>query len=716
MRSRFFGVLLFAAALLLPVALTAQVTWQVGDVFVGVGNQYQIWRNTGSGYTMIDSIPFSSGQAGGCGFDSQFNFYGTNGISTSPISGQIVEFNNAAHSVGGATVAFSYPTSTAYPESIVFDASGDFYVGSPNSSVLRYTPNFPASPDIGPGAVAISYTAQTPIGTTSAADQVDLGTDQANLFLTSSTASSKPAVQANTVTRVDLSNSSNVSTAANISGSTLWSVRLIPTADIKPGTPPTPIRGMLVAADNSVLQLSGAGSVVKTFQATKSLKFKSVRFLAMDPDGVSFWAGDYGNGNVLKFNLSSGAVTASFSTGSTNALGGVCVKGGQQLNVVPLQYSPTVLSQTAPFGDPKIDPSTLQPGIDTSQTPPQFASTDYHTWTGVFTSITSPFTMVISTTGQGAVPSSVQAGMPLLDRFDEYFPCQAEPGNCSFTGPTLVPIPYTDQAASQNGIPTVSGTGTIAAVQPHRAVYRVENPPPSTSYSDVNIIIRFRQPPICQPTTGTVVSPFPTPPTTTNSAICYEPPQCGSNANGPLYVNNPRFLRDPSLPPPSDASANHQFAFDSTADYLLDTGIRSSGGSTNDHVVADRCPSIGSGATCDFATATINSPLPKSSINIGSNLPVKVTVTDCNGNAVTNAITSPNNMTVSVTGPNGQIELATAQSYPVFTQNGGAGGTYAAVIQTDTWQPGTTTLCITSTSTQSGSGQFTPACTSFTAR
>jgi hypothetical protein len=235
-------------------------------------------------------------------------------------------------------------------------------------------------------------------------------------------------------------------------------------------------------------------------------------------------------------------------------------------------------------------------------------------------------------------------------------------------------------------------------------VYRVANPPAT---GNIVATIGYLQPPVC-PVNGTLISPVLT--GTSNAANCYIPAACPS-ATTNYYVNSPRFMLDPSEPPPPDAALNHQFAFDTSIGYYRDTRI-AGGGGRSDHTVADRCPSS-NGGNC-IATAVFEPPLPKSKAKIGSTIPVKVSVTDCDGNPVKGANMAPNAMTITVTGPQGQTEAATAQSFPFFTQKGGAGGTYSGNLVTCGFAPGLTTICVTSTnsgSTGTGAGQFVPVCT-----
>jgi hypothetical protein len=71
--------------------------------------------------------------------------------------------------------------------------------------------------------------------------------------------------------------------------------------------------------------LNSSGTVVQTYGLNAGAQWFS---LTLDPSGTSFWAGDLSSGEVEEFNLSSGAVLASFNTGdagSGDAAGGLAV-------------------------------------------------------------------------------------------------------------------------------------------------------------------------------------------------------------------------------------------------------------------------------------------------------------------------------------------------------------------------------------------------------
>jgi hypothetical protein len=90
MRQRFHVFPLLIALSFLPIQSVAQTTnWNVGDVFITSGSSYQVWRNG----VLVEGLSGGAGQAGGCAFDAQFNFYGTYGVSST--SGEVIEFSGA---------------------------------------------------------------------------------------------------------------------------------------------------------------------------------------------------------------------------------------------------------------------------------------------------------------------------------------------------------------------------------------------------------------------------------------------------------------------------------------------------------------------------------------------------------------------------------------------------------------------------------------------
>src|SRR5437868_10183996 len=147
-------------ALLLVLLVTSAWAseWQRGDVFVGIGNgQYQVWRQTGNiegspVYTMIETITDGSGTVSGrngsggngfttgCAFDSTSHLYTTNFSNTKVYKFGIPDPHTVVQTIDTNTAA-----TNGNSESLVFDGSGNFFVGNSDfhpsegkAGVLKY--------------------------------------------------------------------------------------------------------------------------------------------------------------------------------------------------------------------------------------------------------------------------------------------------------------------------------------------------------------------------------------------------------------------------------------------------------------------------------------------------------------------------------------------------------------------------------------------------
>jgi|GEM_PF-6423332 len=623
--------------------LKAQVSWNVGDVFVGVGHgNYLHYTNIGTdsspNYVLVETIGvsgFGSGdQTSGCAWDSQLNFY-----ATDTKSGLVAELNGNSHSV------FQTLSTGVGTTSVMFDASGNLYAGlggvagTTTPGLLKYTPTLP--PDSSTGNITYPSIATASFNTGINSDWIDLANNQKILYLTG---------EGFVVDKEDLS--AAAPTPMPFSTSALneaFAVRLLPPFD---GT-----GGLLLADSNQVVQLDRNGAIVPGSVLTFT-KSSNLRALTLDPNGTSAWVADFKNGNVFRFNISTGAVEFKIATPGGSSPNGLCVKGGPELNVVPLVYNVgTNVSATAGFGAP--------------------GTANFHTWGATIDTVNTKFVLALTAT----------EGID-LHRYDEYFCGQAVTGNsfsCTgappLTGPTLTPIPYADQ---------VNFAGT--AVAGKAVVYRAANPPPNTSFSgNIFIYVTYNVPP------------------------SYSPPAC-SVGSGTVSVSDPRLFRDPSSPPPVDAASNHSFAFDSTTFTKLgDSGTGGIIPKLNDFNVADRCPtSVGS-------SVTFLSPLPKTNVNLGSSISLAISVVDASGNPITDAVAFPNNITLSVTGQDGvpEREFGVPGNSPNFFKIT-PDNKYKANLDTSGFELGLTTLCVTSINenftngqvgTATGQGEFPPACT-----
>ena len=271
-------------------------TIQNGDVFASIttGGTGQVWWYRANGTLVAKLSTAQSGVTSGSAFDGAGNLFVTDFNGNS-----VTEFNNTGTRLG----TFGGPYNSS-PESIVFDAGGNAYVGQADGTheLLKFNhsgnllqTNSPAIEGRG-------------------VDWIDLASDQHTIFYTS---------EGKTVKRFDTSTNTQLTDfAIGLPGNDAFALRLLSTG------------GLLVADTTAVLRLDGSGNIVQTYTiAGTSLLFD----LNLDPDGTSFWTGDSLNGNLYKVNILTGAVEETIVTG---------VSGGQ-LNAVSIFGQ-----QTAPTPEP----------------------------------------------------------------------------------------------------------------------------------------------------------------------------------------------------------------------------------------------------------------------------------------------------------------------------------------------------------------------------
>jgi hypothetical protein len=258
---------------------TATANFPSGNILVSVGNGLvQMWNSTGT--TLLHTFDTTKGAnifTTGLAFDSAGNLYVTD-FNANDVS----KFNSDG-TVGGS-FGSGYG---ADPESIVFAASGNAYVGQADGSkqVLEFTSS---------GAPVTSF---TPAVQNRGTDWIDLAPDGCTLYYTS---------EGTSVKRFDVCTNTQLADFATGLPADAFAVKLLPGG------------GALVADTTSIERLDSSGSVVQTYGSNANANWFS---LALDPSGTSFWASDIVSGNVTKFALSDGTVLASFNTGGTLALG-----------------------------------------------------------------------------------------------------------------------------------------------------------------------------------------------------------------------------------------------------------------------------------------------------------------------------------------------------------------------------------------------------------
>lgn len=267
--------------------------FQDGHVFAGVGDGLvQHYDATGNLLGTLDTGKGSGVFTTGCAFDSAGNFYVTtfNGGGVTKFKGP----EDAHTNLGSFGSGYS-----GNPESIVFDAVGNVYVGSVDgdNDIRKF--------DAEGNPVAKFEVATEDRGS----DWIDLASDQRTIFYTS---------EGRRILRYDVSGAgTQLSDFGTLPGTVnLYALRLLPPGD---GT-----GGLLVADTIDVKRLDGEANVVQTYDVDGENSWFS---LNLDPDGKSFWAGNFDTGKFYKFDIAEGGdplLTVDTGVGATR-LFGICV-------------------------------------------------------------------------------------------------------------------------------------------------------------------------------------------------------------------------------------------------------------------------------------------------------------------------------------------------------------------------------------------------------
>jgi len=213
------------------------------------------------------------------------NFYVTD-FSASNVS----EFSNTGALIG--TFGSGY---NATPESILFDGSGNVFVGqaSGSANVLEFN---------GAGAPINNFAVATQ---DRGSDWIDLGADQHTLYYTS---------EGNTILTYDTSTHTQGANIGTMSGGAAYAIRLL--GD-----------GTALVADSATVDRVNltTGAVVQTYVIPGSAG--SLFALNLDPNGTDFWTGDFSTGDLWRVNIATGAVEQTIATGAAGNLFGVSVYG-----------------------------------------------------------------------------------------------------------------------------------------------------------------------------------------------------------------------------------------------------------------------------------------------------------------------------------------------------------------------------------------------------
>ena len=308
-----------------PAQATHATTYQVGDVFVATSNSTVQWRHAdGTLHSVLTTLPsaFTTGMA--------FEEFGDQELYVTGFDGnQVSKFNNMGVLQGGFGSGYN-----ALPESILFDADGNAYVGQAggNRDILKF--------DLAGTLLASFDVATENIGS----DWIDLDADQCTMYYTS---------EGSRVLRFDVCTNTQLSDfTSTLPGTQAFVLRLLV---------PAQGGGLLVADRQAIHRLDSGGNIVQTYDASGENCWFA---LNLDPDSTSFWSADFCTSNVYKFDIATGAVLLSFNTGTaTNTVFGLAVKGELTVSQRVLTLDPA--TDENPVGSSHTVTATLTDGAGT---------------------------------------------------------------------------------------------------------------------------------------------------------------------------------------------------------------------------------------------------------------------------------------------------------------------------------------------------------------
>jgi RHS repeat-associated protein len=248
-----------------------------GDVFVSIG-QGKI-HHYDNELNLIDILDSQHG-----GFITGMVFDASDRLLVTNINqANLTRFDTQGNVVSPNPFVKTDPNSRV--ESVVFDAAGNFYVGQAAGTrdILKFSADgtlldrFDVSFDL--------------VGT----DWIELAADQRTIYYAS---------EGRSIQRYDVATRTQLANFATLPGTdgtdNLFALRILGDG------------GVLVADRSNIKRLNSAGQITQTYDVPGENEWFA---LNLDPDGTSFWSANFRTGNFYKFDIVSGNVLKSKSTG-----------------------------------------------------------------------------------------------------------------------------------------------------------------------------------------------------------------------------------------------------------------------------------------------------------------------------------------------------------------------------------------------------------------
>lgn len=258
------GLVMWAPSVFAHVA----PTYVIGDVFAGVGaGKVEWYEPNGTLHATLNTTSLSLEETGMC-FDAAGNLRTTNWTA-----GSMSLFDNT----GALTAASWAGPFSVHPESCVVNGAGSIYVGEVDGLNRLQKFNAAGATIGGPWSPAIQNRG---------VDWIDLAADQCTILYTS---------EGNLVKAFDVCAGGGVGaqlpdfTPAPLPSSPCYALRIRPNGEV------------MVACSANLYRLNAAGAVVDTYTPIGIMSF--VFAMNLDPDGVTFWTGDFSTGDIWRINM-----------------------------------------------------------------------------------------------------------------------------------------------------------------------------------------------------------------------------------------------------------------------------------------------------------------------------------------------------------------------------------------------------------------------------
>ncbi|PYQ11174.1 MAG: hypothetical protein DMF80_22450 [Acidobacteria bacterium] len=253
-----------------------------GDLFITLLDGSVQWHGPDGSLRQVLSF-ISDGQASSAAFDAAGNLYVPHWWGHSPgMPGNMVaRYSSSASYLGAFGSGYNCD-----PSSVTFDHQGNMYVGQADcaGSILKFDPS---------GNLVATF---APTVVNRGTDHIDLGADGCTMFYTSR---SKDVLRFDVCANAQLPNFNT----QPLPGDQAYHIRVLPDG------------GVLVTDTTLIVRLDASGNQVQTYVAPGESNY--IGGVDLVGDGT-FWATNSYSSNVFRFDLQSGAVLASFNTGTGN--------------------------------------------------------------------------------------------------------------------------------------------------------------------------------------------------------------------------------------------------------------------------------------------------------------------------------------------------------------------------------------------------------------